>query len=187
MTSRAEQRRDFAPIEMTPVPGMPYTYATKDGDIYSNHPGSRWKGKKLHKLKPMDNGRGYMRVQCHGRRRCTHLLIAATFIGPKPAGMEVNHIDGDKLNNRPSNLEYVTRSENMKHCFRVGLGNPPHGETHHRAKLSDASVARLRHDYVMLLDGLERMPNGAMKHLERKYDISDSAIRAVVRMVTWKQ
>lgn len=39
-----------------------------------------------------------------------HTIIAATFIGPKPDGTEVNHKDGDKRNNDASNLEYVTEN-----------------------------------------------------------------------------
>lgn len=42
-----------------------------------------------------------------------HRLIALTFIGPSPGpGYEVDHIDGDRYNNRADNLEYVTKKEN---------------------------------------------------------------------------
>lgn len=46
------------------------------------------------------------------------IMIAA---GYSPVGLEVNHIDGDKKNNRIQNLEIVTPSENTKHAFRLGL------------------------------------------------------------------
>lgn len=51
-----------------------------------------------------------------------HRLVAAAFVGPQPTPLhEVNHIDGDKKNNQATNLEWVTRSENIRHSFRLGL------------------------------------------------------------------
>lgn len=50
-----------------------------------------------------------------------HRLVAIHFIGPIPDGKEVNHLDGDKENNAISNLEYVTRLENVRHALRLGL------------------------------------------------------------------
>lgn len=55
------------------------------------------------------------------RSRILHRLVAESFLGPIPEGKEVNHIDGDRTNNRPSNLEYVTPQENADHAVRLGL------------------------------------------------------------------
>lgn len=50
-----------------------------------------------------------------------HRVIAMTFI-PNPKNFkEVNHIDGNKLNNSVDNLEWTTRSENVKHAWRNNL------------------------------------------------------------------
>jgi hypothetical protein len=54
-----------------------------------------------------------------------HSLVAEAFL-PNPGNLkEVNHIDGNKLNNSISNLEYVTHSQNMKHAVKIGLLIPP--------------------------------------------------------------
>ena len=49
-----------------------------------------------------------------------HRLVAEYFLGSEPKA-EVNHIDGDKKNNNVSNLEWVTKSENANHAFKLGL------------------------------------------------------------------
>lgn len=49
-----------------------------------------------------------------------HRLVAAQYIGVCPDGMEINHKDGDKLNNHWTNLEYVTHSENTKRTYDLG-------------------------------------------------------------------
>lgn len=59
------------------------------------------------------------------KKNCTryvHRLVMESFGGSAPGvSYEVNHIDGNKLNNNISNLEWVTRSQNMKEAYRLGL------------------------------------------------------------------
>lgn len=50
-----------------------------------------------------------------------HRLKAIVFIPNIENKEQVNHIDGNKSNNDLSNLEWVTRSENMRHAYRIGL------------------------------------------------------------------
>lgn len=67
---------------------------------------------------------GYARVRIKGKRYKIHRLVAETFI-PNPGNKrEVNHKDGNKLNNRADNLEWATRSENQKHAYKIGLQKP---------------------------------------------------------------
>jgi len=73
-----------------------------------------------------------------------HCIVAAAFLGPRPPGKEVHHIDGVKDNNHWTNLRYVTRSENVAHAFRSGLRTPKCGEGHGMAKLTEKEVRAIR-------------------------------------------
>lgn len=79
-------------------------------------------------MKLQDNGRGYKIVQLskNGAKefRTVHRLVAIAFIENKDGKPEVNHKDGDKSNNSVSNLEWVTKKENMAHAREV-LQNVP--------------------------------------------------------------
>jgi hypothetical protein len=71
-----------------------------------------------------------------------HQCVARAFLGPKPDGYAINHIDGDKANNRVSNLEYVTYAENAQHAVATGLA--PSGEQSVRSKLTEHQVRAIR-------------------------------------------
>jgi hypothetical protein len=64
-----------------------------------------------------------------------HRMVAEAFI-PNPCGKpQVNHKDGNKLNNKLSNLEWVTASENIQHSVDTGLRpRKPYNENRHRSK-----------------------------------------------------
>jgi len=76
-------------------------------------------------IKQHTSSAGYARVELwsggFGRKYSVHRLVADLYI-PNPEGKpQVNHKDGDKLNNDKSNLEWCTRSENQLHAYRNGL------------------------------------------------------------------
>jgi hypothetical protein len=50
-----------------------------------------------------------------------HQLVLLAFVGPKPPGMQTRHLDGDKTNNRLTNLVYGTPSENQRDNVRLGV------------------------------------------------------------------
>lgn len=76
-------------------------------------------------LKPKKNHRGYLYygVSIKGKYKdiIIHRAVAETFI-PNPNNLpQVNHKDGNKLNNCVDNLEWVTAKENMIHATKMGL------------------------------------------------------------------
>lgn len=62
----------------------------------------------------------HLTVRGKTRSRTVHQLVAAAFIGPRPAGHDTRHLDGNPLRNVPGNLAYGTRSENMQDMLRHG-------------------------------------------------------------------
>ncbi len=70
-------------------------------------------------------GRGYplVSLSLHSRRRTVnvHILVTDAFLGPRPAGWQVNHRNGIKTDGRLSNLEYVSPAGNAIHASLTGL------------------------------------------------------------------
>lgn len=104
-------------------------YAGNDGEIYStkrNNTHTLAIGDTMHRLLFSDNGRGYLVNSIFNKTQ--HELIAAAWIGPRPDGNEIDHIDGNTKNNKPSNLEYVTPLENkyraLVNTHKIGTYHP---------------------------------------------------------------
>ena len=82
-----------------------------------------------------------MRVDlCHQGTKnwiSVHRLVADAFVDNPKNLSYVNHIDGNKQNNRSSNLEWTTPSENILHAYRLGL-------LVHNYKLSEEEILSIR-------------------------------------------
>ena len=80
---------------------------------------------KIRLLNPFPNQNGYKQVLLTkngiGKPFTVQKLVAHTFILNLKDRTELNHINGIKSDNRVNNLEWSTRSENLKHAFKMGL------------------------------------------------------------------
>lgn len=123
-------------IEFRNIPGMEYYSVSRDGDVKSNRRG------KL--LTPQVDKGGYVRVHLSfdGEDLCAqvHRLVALTYLPNPENKAAVNHKDGDKKNNRVSNLEWATYSENMQHTFENKLIVAERGEARWSSILNEADV-----------------------------------------------
>lgn len=72
----------------------------------------------------------YLYIDGKLRNTSLHQMMMECCVGKRPEGYCINHKDGDKLNNKLSNLEYVTYKENIHHALRTGL----HSNKYHEGR-----------------------------------------------------
>ena len=99
-------------VEIRDIPGFPGYRIARDGRVWSRT------GRELN---PYRNRSGYLGVKADGKFLALHRAIALAWLGDPGDMTDVNHIDGDKDNNDPSNLEWCTRSQNIRHALAHGL------------------------------------------------------------------
>lgn len=101
------------------IPEFP-DYSITEGGIVFSH---KWGKVREKKLKV--NKYGYLTAKIDGQWRGVHRLLALTYISAPLVGYQVNHKDGNKLNNNLSNLEFISQTENLLHAMRTGLHANP--------------------------------------------------------------
>lgn len=137
-----------------------------DGEIINKHTGRRVIGQK--------NNKGYLRVWIGGKLLFVHRLVATKYIANPNNLPQVNHKDGNKLNNHADNLEWVSNKQNRDHAVKNGL--QIHGEQSPWAKLNKAQVDFIR-------SHTEYTP----RELSKLFNVTPSTIRDVRRYRSWKR
>lgn len=100
------------PEEWRVSPSHPDYEISSYGRVISN------KSRQSRLMKPYTDKLGYVRLNLDGRAQSVHRLVAEAWHGPCPEGKEVDHINRVRNDNRPENLRYLTRQENMARMVR---------------------------------------------------------------------
>jgi hypothetical protein len=140
-----------------------HTTALRKGRVLKPYPNPRWK---------------YLTVALGGETgpMTVHRIVASTFLTPAEGREHVNHKDGDRQNNRLENLEWISRSENMRHASRVlGRNN---GELHGMAKLTPDDVDDIRIVHAF---------GASMGSIARAYGLVPCTVHSIVHGRSWKR
>jgi hypothetical protein len=125
------------------------------------------------------DSKGYVRTNREGCRVPAHRVVWEAVNGPVPDGMEINHVNGVKDDNRIANLELVTTQGNAQHAFAMGLRQPMRGESNGRSVLTEADVLVIRAEY-------DTRRYGTIKALAERFGVSTMVINAVGRRRLWR-
>lgn len=109
-----------------------------------------------------------------GTTTAIHRMVALTFLGQRPPTLTINHKDGDKLNNKIDNLEYVSLCKNREHAIANGLWG--FGVKNGMAKITEDDVRTIR-----ALHGTT-----PMYRIGERFGITRQCVSFIVKRETWK-
>lgn len=160
-----------------PLPGFEGHYEVSDeGTVYRI---ARGKGGEVGPLKPYLSRGGYLTVSPskNDRRRHidVHRAVAEAFLGPAN-GLEVNHKNGIKTDNRLENLEYVTRQGNVDHASSAGLFQ--RGTSRWNSKLDENKVRKIRDMYATR--------RWLQRELAAMFGVDAASVNDIVNDRTWR-
>lgn len=187
-------------VELRPIPGIVGYAAGSDGWVYSFvRPAAARNRMPKYQMTPRRVGslhravgRRYTGVAWTGKREPTSRLIAAAFHGPCPDGMEVSHLNGDALDDRPGNLKWESHADNLRRMEGHGTRRIPRvrrGESNNKTKLTEDQVLEIRREVSALRasstarDG--RAPTGSILSLARRFGVSKTNILDIAKGTTW--
>ena len=149
----------------------PY-YITEDGKIFSN-------GKELSTFLTNKGYKSFRGCVNSVRKHISiHRAVALLYV-PNPNNLpQVNHIDGDKLNNHYTNLEWITNQENRNHAIENGLHCV--GIDTYNCKLSEDDVKYIRENYIA------KHPEFSGAALSKKFGVNSAQISRIVNNKQWK-
>lgn len=164
-------------IEWRDIPGLEGRYEVSNtGNVWNKTRGRLLSKKPLSKI-------GYTRVRMPyssgAKLEYIHRLVMLAFVGECPDGMEVNHKNGVRHDNRLENLEYATHQENIQHSYDVlkRADSDKRGTKNPHAILDENKVREIR---ALHKSG---MRTGKIANL---YGVSYPAIADIVSGRNWK-
>jgi len=153
-------------------PEFPSYLMSPNGAVYSRR-SSRF-------LKPIRLGNylGVMITHASGQivKRYVHRLVLEATVGTCPPGMEARHLNGDRHDNRASNLTWGTKRQNASD--KIGHGTDPRGTRNPMARLTWGQVREIRS-----LAGIGTV----QRRLAERFGVSPMTINRVVRGESWKE
>lgn len=139
------------------------------------HPaiGSQLVKEKILRQTVGSNGYAHLDLNMHGKPKTVsvHSVVAEAFIGALPPGMEVAHCDGNKANNKASNLRHATPRGN--NADRALHGTDPRGERNPAAVLSADDVRAIR------------LATGRQSDIAKTFGICPAQVSNIIRRVAW--
>lgn len=146
-----ESKQKATPLKIVPdLEGEIWKDAVGLEGIYMVSNKSRVK-RIMHRKNPSNNLRkqnidsgGYVYVTINGTTHSVHRMVAKAFV-PNPLNLpQVDHLDNNKKNNLPENLEWVTSKENINRAWKDGLCKSTKGEANIRSVLTEKDVLEIR-------------------------------------------
>lgn len=128
-------------------------------------------------LIPQLTSDGYLKITLSKNGKCKkyylHRLVAIQYLDNSNHLCQVNHIDGNKMNNSITNLEWCTKEENQNHAIRTGLMQ--RGQDRPSAKLTETQVIE-----IYKLKGVLKAQD-----IADKYGVSKNTINCILRGSKW--
>lgn len=103
-----------------------------------------------------------------------HRIVAKTFIPNHENKHDVNHIDGNKQNNLLSNLEWMTRSENINHSYKIGTHKK--GLNHHQAGITKEMLIDI------ILNHKKYDKHFGIRCFAKKYNVDEDTINKYLKI-----
>jgi hypothetical protein len=146
--------------------------------------GRKWKTRIL-KFKINKNGYHFVNLYKNGKGKSfyIHRLVLITFIGICPEDMEACHSNGDKTDNRLSNLRYDTKSNNMLDAVKHGTHHKTLGQTWTRGE--GCGTSKLTTKQVLEIRYLYETGKYIQKELAKKFDVCRPQISRIINKKTW--
>ena len=152
--------------KIKPIPSTGGVYAADaNGNIWRDG----------HKLKPWAQRNGYLNVSVslNGKKviKRVHRLVAEAFHGDAPDGLDVCHLNHSRIDNRPENLKYGTRSENCK------MSSANYGHWCKGVKPANTKLEEHQN-----LEIVARYAAGAYQHdIAKEYGVTQGLVSKIIR------